>query len=183
MFTEDSFPWWRRVVPGIVLIGLGLGLIVHRTAPGTATIPMTLFTALGCLALIIGGAIMIAKPLAILLAEPIVQLLWPEDHSYIPPPLYALPRHYWKEGRLEEACREYKKITTHHPQELVAYIEWITLLLLINQPEQAQTVFKRATLKLKDPSARQSLQETYQRLLTGDSPSNETAASGERPHE
>lgn len=180
MDPDDSFPWFRRVLPGAFLIGLGLFQLQGITTGPESQITETVFRALMGLALVLAGAILIARPLAQWIVTPFVRMLFPEDHNYTPPPLYSLARHYCKQGRFEEAIRQYHKILKHHPQEIEAYLELVQLLLILGQRAEAESVYKKGVAHLADPGAREDLHAFYRQQT---SQPEGTASSAERHHE
>ncbi|GAB4240994.1 MAG: hypothetical protein OHK005_03570 [Candidatus Methylacidiphilales bacterium] len=161
MDPDDSFPWFRRVLPGAFLIGLGLFLLQGIATGQEAEVVETVFRALMGLAFMVAGAVLVARPLAQLIVTPFVRMLFPEDHNYTPPPLYSLARHYRKQGRSEEALVQYRKILKHHPREAEAYQELVQLLLALDRSAEAESVYKKGMATLKDQAAREKLDEFY----------------------
>ncbi|MFQ3670418.1 MAG: tetratricopeptide repeat protein [Verrucomicrobiia bacterium] len=172
MASDDAIPWFRRVVPGGLLVGVGLWVLSRIGEGGGANegggeVAVVVVQALLGLGLMLGGATLVARPLAQVIVTPFVRLLFPEDHDYTPPPLYPLARYYWRQGRVEEAERQYRKILRHHRQEGAAYRELVELLMTVDRRREAETVFRRGMAVLKDATERERLREVYEGLVAG----------------
>ncbi len=167
MAWDDTIPWFRRVLPGAVLVGAGLFLL-HEIGGGDADeIVATVFKALIGLGLMLAGAVLVARPLAHLIVTPFVRMLFPEDHHYTPPPLFPLARHYWKQGRGEDAVKQYQKILKYHPQEADAYKELAQLFLSLDRRREADAVVRKGCVTLRDKAAREDLYQFYSALVAG----------------
>jgi tetratricopeptide (TPR) repeat protein len=156
----------KRFLPAAFFMGIGFtGMMMSGAGESMAGVAAI---ALIGIAFLIIGACFIAGPIAYMIVSPIVGLLYPEDHSYSPPPLYRLPEMYIRQGRYQEASLEYQKILHHHPRELRAYLALLEVSFQhLQDPLLAGKIYKAGLRRLKDPGARAQLEETFQTLQAG----------------
>lgn len=157
---------FKRFLPAAFLMGIGFTGMIKSDA-GESMAGVAAVSLIG-LAFLIAGACFIAKPVAYMIVSPLVGLLYPEDHSYSPPPLYRLPEMYVRQGRYQDAALEYQKILRHHPREVRAYLALLEVAFLhLQDGALAEKTHKAGLRKLKDPEARAQLEETFQALQAG----------------
>jgi len=157
---------FKRILPGVLCLGGGFaGLTLAEHGQGQ----MGVFgRVLICVPFLILGAIFLAKPIAHLVAVPFVGMLFPDDHSYLPPPIYRLPEMYVNQGRLLDAVEEYRKIIHNHPRETRAYLALLEVYFLhMNNLPEAEKTYRAGLRRLRNPEDRMKLTETYQALQAG----------------
>lgn len=148
-------------------MGIGYGVLSGLEVREGVAIPETVIRAVVGLGLLIGGAVLLARPIALMVVTPFVRLLFPEDHDYTPPPLFSLARHYWKKGQTEAAIAQYRKIVKYHPQEVEGYRELAQLLVETGKRNEADAVVRQGVSKLRAVEAREGLSAWYGELLSG----------------
>ncbi len=84
---------------------------------------------IGC-GVVLLGAILIARPLARLLAEPSGQLFWPDERYRHPLPMYSIPESKRAKGLYEEAIAGFDEIAKKYPDEVRPYIEMIDIAIV-----------------------------------------------------
>jgi len=87
-------------------------------------------------------------------------LLYPSD-SQRPPPDYTLTRLYCEQERYGEALEQYQQILRYHPQELLAYVEAITLAFEVGEEATANKIYRKALMRLRAPQAREQVRRTF----------------------
>ncbi|MCX7590940.1 MAG: hypothetical protein N2255_04860, partial [Kiritimatiellae bacterium] len=84
-----------------------------------------------------------------LFTEGFAGLLHPRHYRERPQPIYSIPEARRKEGRYDEAWREYEKILTDHPCELRAYVEMLELAIRdMRNKSLAEAILRRALYRL-----------------------------------
>lgn len=85
------------------------------------------------------GSIIIAFPLAELIAEPTGNLFWPSDRFDRPQPAYSIPQSKRARGLYEEAMAGFEKLAEEHPQEVQPYVEMIDIAIVnLHDPLRAR---------------------------------------------
>lgn len=150
---EELREWaWRL---GIALLLLGGGWRLLATASGGWASTPQLLVGMSCL---VATAIVIAPPIARILAEPSGNLFYPRLPATRVTPMYSIPKAKRKKGLTQEALDGYHTIAAEHPQDLEAYIEMIDIAMLdMKNPELATSIFQHGMATLKDEQARASL--------------------------
>lgn len=116
---------------------------------------------------IIVGAIIVAFPLAGLIAEPTGNLFWPSARYDRPQPAYSIPQSKRARGLYEEAMDGFEKIAEEYPQEIQPYIEMIDVAILnFHDPERAEAIFQRGVSILKKEEDRETLARMYGAIRT-----------------
>jgi len=110
----------------------------------------------------LAGAIIIAFPLARLLAEPLGTLFFPNKHYDRPQPVYSIPLARKQEGRYEEALTGFLEIAYGWPEQVQAWIEMIDVAITgLNDGARAEQLYQQGMAALQDEVARQRLAEMY----------------------
>lgn len=116
---------------------------------------------------IVVGAIIIASPLARLLAEPTGNLFWPSQCFKRPQPMYSIPQSKRAKGLYEEAIMGFEKIAADYPDEVQPYIEIIDIVIVnLNDPGRARKIYQRGMSLLKKDIDRELLTRMYGAILT-----------------
>ena len=116
---------------------------------------------------VLAGAIIVAAPLARLLAEPLGGLLFPNTRYDRPQPIYGIPLARKKEGRYEEAVAGFRAIAAEYPDEVQAWIEMIDVAVTgLEDGARAQAIFQEGMQALRQPEQRQRLAEMYAAIIS-----------------
>ena len=111
---------------------------------------------------ILTGALIIARPLARLLAEPWGNLFYPDKQFDRPQPIYGIPEARRKEGHYEEALAGFRKIAAEYPDETQAWIEMLDLAVTgLNDGARALAIFQEGMAALQKPEQREQLAAMY----------------------
>ena len=160
---------WRRFLIGgpFLLSGLVLMAKVHGWFRGTAAPER--YSALGpvllACACLITGAIILAIPLARLLAQPATGLFFPNEHFDRPQPIYGIPRTRRGKGLFEEAITEYEKLVEEYPEEIEAWIEMMEVAAIdLRDADRADEILDRSLGAVESESERAKLKETRARM-------------------
>lgn len=123
-----QFGWRLLLALPFFVLGAGGRLI---GAPAEAN-PLGAGLAAGLLstASILVGAIIVARPLARLAAEPWGALFFPSAQFDKPQPMYGIPEARRKEGKFEEAIAGFAGIAEQDPQEVRAYAAMIDVAIV-----------------------------------------------------
>jgi hypothetical protein len=119
----------------------------------------------------ITGLLLMAPEMASWLSAPvwrfITGIVFPDDKYHAPPVNYTLPRSYHRRLRHKDAIEEYFKIIRYHPQEQVAYVECIKVMLSIDDLRGARKLLAAGLRKLRTKEARGELLEAAKNLDAG----------------
>ena len=116
---------------------------------------------------LITGAIIVAFPLASLVAECTGNLFWPNRRFDRPPPMYGAPRSRRASGEYEAAKFGFEKMVEEYPQELQAYVEMIEIAIVnLNDAERANRIYQKGMFALKSEEAKGSLAGMYSAIRT-----------------
>lgn len=128
-----------RIVPGF---GVGaLGWYLLATAEGGWNATPRLLAGLGCMVV---GAIIVAFPLARLVAEPSGSLFYPSGKFDRPQPLYSVGDAKRMKGLYQEAFDHFAGISAEFPQELKPYVEMMGIAIVdLKNVELAEQVFRK----------------------------------------
>lgn len=123
----------------------------------------TFATGLLCAASILLGAIVLANPLARLLAEPFGGLFFSNARFDKPQPRFSIPAARRSEGKFEEALTGYAALIETHPEAAArAYIEMLDILIVnLRDATRADTLYLEALEKLSAKSDREHLAKVY----------------------
>lgn len=113
------------------------------------------------------AAILLAFPLATLLANAWNNLIWSRSYYDRPQPMYGIPQSRRAKGHLEEALAEYEKIAAAYPNEVRPWHEMVAIAIEdLRDPDRARDIFERGVAALKNPDARDRLAQTYSEIRT-----------------
>lgn len=151
----------RRLARAIVLSipALIAGSILLQVPPNSQVSEIIFRLAGGLVCYVFVGVSMV-KPLAVLMAQPIVSLVWPEERPEKPPPLYRVPEYLVQEKRFEEALSAYEKIIGNHPAEFKAHVGVLMIYKdHIADPGRQRRAWQRALRCVKDKTQRKELEK------------------------
>ena len=116
-------------------------------------------------ACLITGAIIVAIPVARLLAQPATGLFFPNDHFDKPQPIYGIPRTRRGKGLFEEAITEYEKLVEEYPEEIEAWIEMMEVAAIdLRDAARADEILEQAVEECAEESERGRLKEARERM-------------------
>lgn len=154
---------------------LVIGLVILARAGGSASTAhgyaMGLF---GCAGVILGSVIL-AFPLASLIAEPVGSLFYPGRRSSRPSPMYGIPESKRARGLYEEAMTGFEKISEEYPDEVKPFIEMIDISIVnLKDPERANAIYRHGAAVLKKREDQEALARMYSAIRSrlGSKPSN-----------
>jgi hypothetical protein len=115
----------------------------------------------------VAGALIVASPLAGLIAEPAGSLFYPGRHSSRPQPMYSIPESKRAKGLYEEAISGFEQIAQEYPKETKPYIEMIHIAICdLNDPERANEIYRRGVFLLKKDDDKEVLATMYSAIRT-----------------
>jgi len=144
---------WREIQGAIIRWLFGLGFLgasfwcVQHAYRSEATIDFG--SLLLALLLFLLGVVAIWKTVFDLATRPFMMLIdsifFPGGKLAKPTLNLKLPDYYVREGRYDDALREYRRILKHHPDEVEAYEQAIWLhATIFDEPEEARKLLRRA---------------------------------------
>jgi len=108
------------------------------------------------------GAIIIAMPLARLLAEPVGNIFWSGSRYGGDEPLYIFPELRRSQGFYEEAIKGLEKIAEDYPGEIKPYIDMIDIAIVnLKDTDRANAIYKRGITVLKKNENKKTLAQMY----------------------
>ena len=117
--------------------------------------------------LILLAALIVARPIARLLAESSGSLFFPNEHFERPQPMYSVPQARRKEGRPEEAIAGFARIAEDHPEEVQPWIEMIDIAIVdLRDGDRAEHFYREGLATLADPASRDELTGVYEAIRT-----------------
>ena len=117
--------------------------------------------------LIILGAVIVAKPLARLIAESAGSLFYSRERFSGPLPMYGIPASKRARGDYEEAIAYYEKMIIDYPNEVRPYTEMIDIAIRdLKDPERALKLYQRGVLILKSDEDKEFLARVYSAVRT-----------------
>jgi len=150
-----------HLVPAVVCFAAGLHLVT--TAEGFLEAVSRL---LAGMALLVAGSVLIARPVARLLALPWGGLFFPDERYTRPPPRYSIAATRVKEGRYAEALAMYEKIAADYPDELKPHVAMLELAARhLRDPARAEAIYQRSRAALRRPALRAALARQREALL------------------
>lgn len=147
-----------RLIPAGILVGLGWHLTV---SVGTLFVgPLQLLLGMFCFLL---AAILVARPIARLVAEPAGNLFYPGDCYDRRQPMYGIPESKRKKGLFEEAMADLEKIANEFPRELKPYIDMMDIAIVdLKDPDRANAIYQRGIAALRKIEDKETLARMYQ---------------------
>ena len=161
---------YREILKGLAWRGVlaagafgGGWLILARAEGGWGAVPQLLFG----MAFLVTGALVIATPLARLVAEPAGNLFYPNERFRRPLPMYGIPQSLRAKGRYEEAMAGFEKLAADYPDEVQPYVEMLELAIRdLEDPRRAARIYRQGLSALKSPAARETLERLYSGIRT-----------------
>lgn len=153
----------RRLLFALPLFILGgSGKIIARYAGDGAMLP-GFAAGLLSTACILLGAIIVATPLARMIAEPFGSLFFSNTRYDKPQPRFSIPAARRREGKFEEAIQGYAQLVEDHPDAAVrAYIEMLDVLIVdLRDADRADGLYLEAIEKLSAKGDREHLAKIY----------------------
>ncbi|HOU21518.1 MAG: hypothetical protein KBC66_00425 [Kiritimatiellae bacterium] len=148
----------RRFLPALAALVLGVWILLRATNPIQMLVGLLFFLV---------AAILVAGPIARLLAEPTGNLFWPRRYYNKPQPMYGIPQSRRAKGQLEEALAEYEKIAADHPDEVRPYLEMIDVAIHdLRDADRANAIFQNGLARLKNADDKDLLAKTYAEIRT-----------------
>lgn len=157
-YREIFWSLFKRSLLGIPLVVFGYLVLC---SPAGGALQSYAGGAFGCV-FIICGAIVLAFPLARLLAEPWGNWFWPGDRYDRPQPMYGIPQSRRAKGLYKEALAGYEEILKEHPGERRAYVEMIEIAVVnLNDANRANVIFRRGMDALEKEDDKAALAQMY----------------------
>ncbi|HQN80339.1 MAG TPA: hypothetical protein PLB64_04715 [Kiritimatiellia bacterium] len=148
----------RRFLPALAALVLGVWILLRATNPIQMLVGLLFFLV---------AAILVAGPIARLLAEPTGNLFWPRRYYNKPQPMYGIPQSRRAKGQLEEALAEYEKIAADHPDEVRPYLEMIDVAIHdLRDADRANAIFQNGLARLKNADDKDRLAQAYAETRT-----------------
>jgi hypothetical protein len=121
---------------------------------------------LGC-ALIIVAAVVLAGPIARLIAEPSGSLFYPNLRADRPGPVYGIPAAKRARGLYEESIAGYQQIAAEFPDEVKPHVQIIDICIRdLKDPTRANQVFQDGLAALRREEDREALARMYAAIRT-----------------
>ena len=147
---------WRVLLAGMLLM-LGTAILI-AAGPAGALVGFGLFLA---------ASIVLAIPIATMIASAFDRFLWSKSYYDKPQPMYGIPQSRRAKGQLEEALAEYEKIAAAHPDEVRPWLEMIDLAVHdLKDARRANAIFQMGIARLKKPADQDALAQVYAEVLT-----------------
>ena len=154
----------RRLVPAAALFGVGW-YVLATASGGWAAVPR-LLVGFSCF---ITAAVILAFPVAGLLAEPTGNLFYAGERFDRPQPIYSIPQSKRTQGFYELAMTAYQKIADEYPEEVKPYVEMIDIATRdLNDPTRALAVYETGMSRLKKDKDRAVLTQMYMAIRSRD---------------
>ncbi len=147
---------WRVLLAGVLLM-LGTAILI-AAGPAGALVGFSLFLA---------ASIVLAIPIATMIASAFDRFLWSKSYFDKPQPMYSIPQSHRVKGLPEEALAEYEKILSQFPEEFRPHLDMIEIALLdLRDPARARALYLRALDHAKTPADKAALETIYSETLT-----------------
>lgn len=161
-YREICISLAKRLILAISAGGTGWWLLATK-AGGWESTPYLLFG----LACIVCAAIIIAAPLARLIAEPGGNLFYPDRRFSRPQPIYSIPESKRTQGLYEEAIAGFEKIAADYPDQVKPYIDMIDISIVnLKDPNRANEIFQLGIASLKRDQDKEALSIMYSAIRT-----------------
>jgi hypothetical protein len=107
------------------------------------------------------GVVVLAIPIARLVAEPSGSLFYPRIHSKPHPP-YSIPECKAAKGQYEEAMTLFERIAAEYPDALKAYVGMVDIAIMhLKDPARAESIYRRGLTDLRTADSREALTRMY----------------------
>jgi len=149
---------WKRLLIAALLIGPGY--CIARTASGGALQALALLL-FGFAAMIV-GAVILAFPLARLVAESSGSLFFPSKRLNRAWPMYSIPESKRTQGLYEESITGFERIAEDYADELKPYLEMIDILIRnLKDAARAEVIYQHGMSLLKSEKDKAVLAGMY----------------------
>jgi hypothetical protein len=154
-----------RAVLGLPLtIG---GIVMFFVADAVGNAAMKLGLALVAYGMTMMGAVVLARPLARLIAEPFGAIYWPGKRFTRPQPIYGIPESQRAKGLYEEAMAGFERIAEDYPSEVRPYVEMMDMCIVnLKDPRRANAVYQRGVARLEKDEDKEALARMYSAIRT-----------------
>jgi hypothetical protein len=143
----------RLVIAGVLLL---VGMRVAYTSALLWAYPFWLF-----------AGILIAFPLAEMLAGPFGSFFMPTERFSKPQPMYSIPESLRNKNNLDAAFAAYQKIAQDFPQEIKPYVCMIRMAFVdMNNEALAESVLAQGKFTLKQTALKEELQKDFDAIRT-----------------
>jgi hypothetical protein len=114
------------------------------------------------LILIVTGCLIIASPIAGLLAAPAGELFYSGERRTRPLPMYSIPESKRAGGNYEEAIVGFEQIAADYPDELKPWTEMIDIAVVdLQDAERAREIYQRGMKLLESEDDKHALAIMY----------------------
>ena len=121
-------------------------------------------------AVLIVGAILLAKPIAGLFGDLMSNLFMPGERHARPQPMYSIPESRMAAEDYPGALEAYAALAAEHPEEIAPHLRMMEIWLRVyRDPAAAQTIRDNALLAIKGKKNRAKF-ETAAQVLLGETP-------------
>lgn len=135
------------------------------------------------LGLIVLAAIVLAIPVASLVAEPSGSIFYPTMRRRRPPPMYGIPESQVKRGDYSAAMETYAKITRSHPEEVRPYAAMMEIAILHQHDLALGSEIYRSALKaFSDEESRMWIMSRYRETSARERVQTERGSDTESVH-
>lgn len=144
------------LIPGAAIFAAGLYLVL--TATGFDII-VRIPAGFACFFI---AAIILARPVSRLIAEPTGGLFYPTAQYDRPQPMYSIPETLRKQGNFEEAMAKLEEIADQYPDEVKPYVEMLNIAVLnLKDMRRAERIYLRGITSLEDKEKREMLAHVF----------------------
>jgi len=121
-------------------------------------------------AVLIVGAILLAKPVGSLIGDLMSNLFMPGERHSRPQPMYSIPESRMAAEDYPGALEAYAALAAEHPEEIAPHLRMMEIWLRVyRDPAAAQTIRDNALLAIKGKKNRAKF-ETAAQVLLGETP-------------
>lgn len=150
----------KRIIPATAAIALGWYALATASG-GWSSVPRLLVG----LSLFVVAAIIVASPLARLVAEPTGKLFYASEHFDRPQPLYSIAQAKRVRGLHEEALERYEEIAEEYPGETRPYEEMIDIAIMdLDDQDRALRIYELGMSRIKRHQDRDALTRMYRAI-------------------
>ena len=155
----------RTVIHFLVAVPVfACGWRLLATAPESLAAVGQLLQGMACFLL---AAIILAVPVATLVAQPTGTLFYPGLRNDRPQPNYSIVQAQVKRGHYEEALSAYEKLAAEYPGEIRPHIGMLEVALVhLKDPARASEIYHRAAARLKHKPDRDIVWQRYRQFAS-----------------
>lgn len=115
----------------------------------------------------VAAALVMARPVAAFVAEPLGSLFSPGGRFPGPQPMYSIPESKRVQGLHEEAMAGFRAIAEQHPQEVKPYVAMMEIAVAdLGDRGRAEAVYRRGMAVLKKKENRRALTLMYEAVMS-----------------